>query len=155
MSARPAPQTRRRGVVFSVEALMAAMLLFAVLLLLGSMTAPIHAPTQPLLEEYAQNLLQIGAENGTWLKTSDAARPNERRDDSDARALVESLPPSICAQVEVFQGGNQLARANWSYVRAGCSLGTDTPVAQRIGMINSRAPYYYYWVRIKTYPREG
>ena len=161
MNAQPPSKPQARGVVFSVEALMAAMLLFAVLLLLSSLTGPIRAPKQALLEGYAQNILQIGAENGTWIKTSDATLGNDLRDDSDARALIESLPPSICAQVEVFYL-DSLNQASWSYVRSGCGLRTDTPVAQRMGMIYSRSlfrvspqPNDHYWVRVKTYPREG
>jgi hypothetical protein len=133
-----------------------------VLLLLSTLTGPIRAPKQAVLERYAQNLLQTGAENASWNRAVEVSVASAQRNDSGARALVESLPPSVCAQVEVYYGGNQLGSANWSYVRSGCGLRTDTPIVQRIGMIYARPPaapatrsYDYYWVKVKTYPREG
>lgn len=152
----------RKGVVLSVEALMAAMLLFSVLLLLSIMTEPIRAPTNTMLEDYAQSVLQIGAESNSWTSAVEVSLPSNARNDSSARALIESLPSSVCAQAEVYYGGNQLTDVNWSYVRSGCFLRTDTPVVQRMGMVYARPPiapatraYDYYWVKIKTYPREG
>ena len=162
MSGRMRGQKGKQGVVLSVEALMASMLLFATLLLLSAITEPIRAPADRSLENYAQSVLQIGAENNSWVHAVEVSMPSEQRNDTGARQLIESLPPSVCAQAEVYYGGNQMAFPNWSYVRSGCSLGTDTPIAQRIGMVYARPPvapatrsYDYYWVKIKTYPKEG
>jgi len=162
MSSQKMRQRGRRGVVLSVEALMAATLLFAVLLLLNNLTAPISPPKGQMLENYAQSVLQMGAENNSWVRAVEVSMPSDKRNDLGARQLIDSLPPSVCAQAEVYYGGNQMAFPNWSYVRSGCALRTDTPMAQRIGMVYARPPlapatraYDYYWVKVKTYPKEG
>lgn len=152
----------QKGVILSLEALMAAMLLFATLLLLSSLVGPINPPKSTLLDDYAQSVLQIGAENNSWVRAVEVSVQNEKRNDSAARSLIESLPSSICAQAEIYYGGNQLSAPNWTYVRTGCFLRTDTPVSQRIAMVYARPPaagasraYNYYWVKVKIYPKEG
>lgn len=140
-----------RGVVLSVEALLAALLLFGILLLVGTLLQPINPPASPLLEDYAQSLLQAGAETGAWL--GPAGNPP---DDSAARALIEALPPALCAQAELYENTTDPASLRWSYVRSGCGLAADTPVEQRWGPVVWRANSSYsvpYWVRVLAYPK--
>ena len=141
----------RRGVVLSVEALLAALLLFGILLLAGTLLQPIRPPPGTLLEDYAQGLLQAGAETGAWLGPA-AGTPN----DSAARALVDGMPPALCAQVELYANTTSSASMRWSYVRPGCGLAADTPVEQRWGLVVWRANSSYsipYWVRVRAYPK--
>lgn len=148
----------RRGFVLSVEALMAAMLLFSTLLLASALLQPVRAPAGPHLERWAQGLLRLGAENNTWMRAGDFASAG--RNDTDARALVESLPAGVCAQVETYNGLLQPARLTWSYTRRACAKRADTPAVSRVGMIwtdapDASRPYDQYWVRVITYAREG
>ncbi len=142
-----------RGVVLSVEALLAALLLFGILLLAGTLLQPIRPSPSPILEDYAQDLLQAGAETGAWL--GPAGNP---ANDSAARALVDGLPPALCAQAELYRNTTQAASLRWAYVRPGCGLAADTPVEQRWGPLVWRANGSYsipYWVRVRAYPRGG
>jgi hypothetical protein len=140
-----------RGVVLSVEALLAALLLFGILLLAGTLLQPIRPPPSPLLEDYAQDLLQAGAETGAWLGPAGNS-PN----DSAARALIEALPPALCAQAELYANNTSSASMRWAYVRSGCGLAADTPLEQRWGLVVWRANSSYsipYWVRVRAYPK--
>ena len=146
-------QNPPRGVVLSVEALLAALLLFSTLLLtstLAGMSGDIHLP---LLRQYAQDLATAGLQNGEWLGPI-SSTPN----DSAARTLIENLPAGLCVQVDIFANNAAPSSLAWSYARSRCNTSVDTAYAQQlVGEVyrQNYTNYSFYLVRVRTYPREG
>ncbi len=142
----------RRGVVLSIEALLAALLLFTALLLasaLAGMSGDIHLP---LLRQYAQDIASVGLQNGQWIRAAAGAN------DSSARNLIESLPAGLCVQVEVYANTPAPASLAWSYTRSRCAASVDTVFAQAwVGDVyrQNHTDYSYYLVRVRTYARDG
>ncbi len=141
----------KRGVVLSVEALLAALLLFTALLMASGLAAMSGDAHLPLLRQYAHDLAAAGAQNGAWLGWAAS-------NDTAARALMEGLPAAICAQAEVYSVNPGNGTPVWSYTRSGCNQTIDTAWAQtwvaQVWRANS-TNYSYEWVRVRTYAREG
>ena len=142
----------RRGVVLSVEALLAALLLFTALMLASTLAAMSGDTHLPLLRGYAQDLAASGAQSGAWLG------PDTTSNDTAARALIDNLPAGLCAQADVYAGAPLAGAPVWSYVRGRCNQTADTALAQAWAaqVYRGNSTYYSFeWVRVRTYPREG
>ncbi len=143
----------KRGVVLSVEALLAAMLVFAFVMLSSTLTSAVREPYISPLGSYAQDILNAGARSGVWL----APLP-PTLNDSTTRAFIESLPPSLCAQVEMRINDTTPQNLRYMYVRANCTLSAQMPIDQRWGMVMQRTDASNitpYWVLVRVYPKEG
>lgn len=142
----------RRGVVLSVEALLAALLLFTAMLLASTLASMAGQTSLPLLRQYAQDTAAAGMRNGAWLG------PAASSNDAAARALIDALPAGLCAQVESYAGGTGASSLGWSYVRGKCNQTIDTPLAQAwVAQVyrGNSTNYSFGWVRVRTMPREG
>ncbi len=142
----------KRGVVLSVEALLAALLLFTALLLASTLAAMSGGASLPLLRQYAHDVAAAGVHNGAWLG------PVASSNDAAARSLIDNLPAGLCVQAEVYAANAGTGTPIWSYARGGCNRTADTALAQawaaQIYRGNS-TNYSFEWVRVRAYPREG
>ena len=138
--------------MLSVEAMLAALLLFTGLLLASTLAAMSGDTHLPLLRQYAQDITAAGVHSGAWLG------PAASSDDTQARALIDSLPAGLCAQAEVYAGDAPTGAPVWAYARGGCNQTIGTAWAQswaaQVYRGNS-TDYSFEWVRVRAYPREG
>jgi hypothetical protein len=144
-------KSKLRGIVLSVEALLAAILLFEILLLAQALLNQITPPYSSQLEDYVQGLVEVGVHTGSWLGPL-----YEIANDTSAKNLIDSLPPALCAQAELYENATNLSSLRWSYVRSGCSIGPDSKIEQRWAPLVFRANSTnstLYWARVLVYPR--
>ncbi|VVB56892.1 Uncharacterised protein [uncultured archaeon] len=147
-----APKSRS-GVVFSVEALLAALVAFAFILLATSITQGVRPAVPSPLGGHAQDLLAAGSLAGVW---TDPLPPVSN--DARAVAFIESLPAGWCAQAELYANNTSVRALQWMYVRSNCSRTLDMPMEQRWGALvarNGPNSVSYGWIRLQVYPRGG
>lgn len=148
-------KTARRGLVLSVEALLATLILFGSILIAAQLSAsPTPPPSAlPLLRDYAQDTLARGVASGAFLQpVSDAPT------DNDTRTLISNLPSGVCVQVEVYNGSVAPANLNYSYTPPDCNLTISTPQAiawRAAAYWHSSSSYDIYWIMARAYPRGG
>lgn len=119
----PSAPSARRGLVLSIEVLLATLLLFGFLVIISNLVAlQEQRPSGlPLLRYYAQDTVRAGLAQGAWRAIlSDA-------NDSAARALVDALPPGVCVRVSLYNETPAPARLAYSYTPLRCRIGVDTP----------------------------
>ncbi len=145
----------RKGIILSVEVMLAALLLFGAFLVASNLAGISARPPSalPLLRFYAADTLAQGSENGAW---SSPVQPSGN--DTATRALLDNLPAGVCAQVAIYANSSLSSNLRYSYVPSGCNLTIDLPVQSSYRSLvvwrNSSA-YDFYWVRLSAYPRGG
>ncbi len=151
-------EARKKGVVLTTEALMAALLLLGALMLAFGPLAPEQAlpdGSLPVLRHAADDTLEAGMRDDAWLQPLQAPGI---ADDLKIRNLVNNLTPSLCMEVEIYGDGQVPPNLTYAYVRPGCLRGTGVQEAQGWRAIINRtdaSDYSYYWVRARAYPRGG
>jgi hypothetical protein len=125
---RPSKAAHMKGVAFSLEAMLSALVLFAIMLFGATMSRELSKPFTNFsqLRETSIGMAQMGANSGAWLL---ALPPTN--DDSHARTLLSALPPSICARVEIFNGTTDPGNLLWAYAGANCTraIGQERAIA--------------------------
>ncbi|MFH1306845.1 MAG: hypothetical protein ABIH83_04305 [Candidatus Micrarchaeota archaeon] len=150
----------KKGIIMSVEALLAALVLFGMFLIMSTLISLQHDYQKyyPLLHSYSQDILLTGQKSGAFLQVI------ETENDSLIRNMADSLPPSVCAQIEIYGNvtgppyGNATTPTNmyYSYTSQNCTADYLTPKAvsyrtfalHRNSTLNS-----YYWIKAISYPR--
>lgn len=153
MAKRPACKS---GFGFSIEAMLAAFVLFAILLFSANFNTISSEPykiTDPL-KSSAEDLASIGVKSGAWAET---VGPYSR-DDSRARALLDSLPPGLCAKAEIFHDTMDISNLSYSYAPANCTGRMDDSRAQAfrpfVVRTNSTLQSFYI-AKVASWPRSG
>lgn len=144
---------KKKGVIISVEAMLAALLLFGSFLIAASLaTASDEQPSGlPLLRLYTLDVSRLGADSGAW----GTVLSDSLADDSKISALASHLPPSVCLQLEIYHNTTRSSDLAYSYVNSSCNRTVDTPQYQwwralvRRGNSSSNE---FYWVKTMTYP---
>lgn len=148
-------QPNFHGIAFSIEAMLAAMMLFAMLVFSASLASSVAKPFQVVdqLSVAASGIAEAGAKNGAWLSA-----PPPSANDSAARALVGMLPPSICGSAEIYSGTVSPDALLWSYSQANCTFADDYPreISVRPVVKRYNSSYMELWiVRVATRPSSG
>lgn len=141
-----------KGVVLTVEALLAAFFLFGTFLVASTLDiyTESRSTSIPMLKEYSKDILLAGAQNNTWLE------PVRNGTDNYTRALVNSLPTSLCMQVEVYSANRNPGSLVYTYIQQNCTFGDDSEAGHYwIMSVNRTVPESpgYYWVHGIVFPR--
>lgn len=142
-----------KGFVFSIEALLAAVFLFGILLIasdLGTLSYG-HSQAPKILGNYADGTLSA-------LEKSKALDDLFLyRNDLKIRNISDSMPDSICTQIEIYRTSLTPANLFYSYSTPSCKMGWGTPANLRYSTyINrtSRTNVDVFWVKAIHYAKE-
>jgi hypothetical protein len=144
-----------KGIVFSIEAMLSALILFIAIIFMSNMASIVSSPFSGFdqLRASAEDTAAIGCKTGAWAL---ALPPNSN--DSAAQSALAALPPSICARVELYNGSISIGNLAWSYSPANCPA--QDAAASRSGYCpfvarrNSTSQELFY-ARVAAWPREG
>gem|GEM_PF-5725238 len=143
----------KHGIAFSVEAMLAAMVLFVMILFSASLSSSISKPFRGVdqVAYVADGIADAGAKGGAWLY---AGQPSP--DDSQARALVQMAPPSVCVKAEIFNGTVSQATLLWAYSSCNATEGFPKSVSQRPFVRRANSTGMEFRVaRVSAWPRAG
>jgi len=145
-----------RGFGFSIEAMLAAFVLFAILMFSANFNVISSEPygiSDPL-KTSSEDIAAIGVKSGAW---SDAMGPFSKND-ARARELFDTLPQGICARVEIYHDTMGISNLSYSYASANCSGRIDDRRAQSfrpfVVRTNSSVQAFYI-AKVTAWPRAG
>lgn len=139
-----------KAVIMSVEAVLAAAILFSMLLIasqLGSFEKDYYPQYSPL-RDYSDGVIATAKKTGAF----DAIILNS--DDDDLKSIVDSLPAAVCTQVEIYSSTPQITNLYYSYSPP-CEAINDPPkgISYSAFAIRQGDTASYYWAKATSYMR--
>jgi hypothetical protein len=140
----------KRAVIMSVEAVLAAAILFSMLLIASQISE--------FKEDYNQNHIVLrDFSDGVLVSAKKSGALKSIISDSNDEKLIEivnSLPEAVCTQVEIYSGSVAPANLAYSYTPQ-CEAVNDPPkdVAYTSFAIRSSDSVSYYWAKATSYIR--
>jgi len=139
-----------KGFIFSIEALLAAVFLFAVFIFVANITDLDSGSSQAprILSRYTDGTLSA-------LELSGALDDLFKlKDDSKLKNISDSMPGSLCTQIEIYNSSQALF---YSYSQSSCSTSWDSPVqVQYSTYLNrtNRTSVNIFWIKAIHYAKK-
>jgi hypothetical protein len=143
---------KRLGVIISVESLLAALLLFGILLIVVKLSNLDSSDNSEIkiLRLKAQQVHLMLANTGAY----DQVLLNQN--DSTLRQTIAQLPAGLCTQIEIFDNSISAENLNYSHLSANCTMYQYTPISTSMTMHLVRqnsSSYTYHPIRVSIYGR--
>lgn len=143
---------KRLGVIITVEALLATLLLFGLLLIVFKLSNLDEGDNQE------QKILRSKAQQIQLVLKNTGSIDEILSDDEDTkiRELMDGMPAGICSQVEIFEESISKTDLHYSYRSTDCQIYSRTPISSSIMMHAHRTARHsitYYFVRVSTYAK--
>lgn len=123
----------RKGIVFSIDALIAFTLMFTIILITASYLSGVtyEARNSLVLKENALDIVTVLEKNGEF---ENAVQTNQI---NQLRSYINKLPSSVCSNIEIFQE-NDLGNPVMSVLRPGCKQNfSDSATINRSFIVQS------------------
>jgi Flp pilus assembly protein TadG len=142
-----------RGFVFSIEALLGATVLFLVFLLISDIDQISTETTQSdkILDSFADATLSA------LEKTNAIEIFMKNSDDLKIKNISESMPASICTQIEIYNNSQTPTNLIYTYTAQNCELSWDTIVKTRYSTYLNRTNKTnvdIFWIKAIHYARK-
>jgi hypothetical protein len=143
---------KRLGVIITVEALLATLLLFGLLLLVIKLSNLDDGDSAQLkiLRSKSQHLAFALQSKGVFNQIF------EDNSDAKMRDLMDEIPAGICSQVEIYNSSISKTNLVYSFRSTDCQIYDHTPISSTIFMHSIRESsntVNFYFVRVSTYAR--
>ncbi len=142
-----------KGFIFSIEALLGATVLFLVFLLISDIDQIPTKTTQSdrILDDYADATLSA------LEKTNAIEIFMKNSNDSKIRNISESIPASICTQIEIYNNSQTPTNLIYTYSAQNCEFSWDTIVKTRYSTYLNRTnktEVNIFWIKAIHYARK-
>lgn len=141
------------GIAFSLEAGLAALLLFSAMLAALQLSAvsvrPIHQIDS--LAIYSEGIAQAGVKGGAF-----ASVVSSPANDTFTKALFSSLPNSTCARAEIFHDGIEPNNLSFAYSPSDCTspgMGSQSSHSAAFVARQNSSSSKLYFVRISAWAK--
>lgn len=142
-----------KGFIFSIEALLAAVFLFGVFLLISDLNELQKGfdPQQKILSQYTDGLISSLQKSGAIKNLM------ESNDDTLLKNISNSMPPSICTQIEIYNYTPTMPNLYYSYSTPNCTNYWSTPSFQQFSTYINRTNQTnisIFWIKAINYAKE-
>lgn len=130
----------QKGIVFSIDALIAFTLMFTILLVTASYLSGVtyEARNSLVLKENALDIVTVLEKNGEF---ENAVQTNKV---TGLRSYINKLPSSVCSNIEVFEESD-LTNATMSVLRPGCQQNfSDSATINRSFIVQNNTDANFY-----------
>ncbi|MFH0927524.1 MAG: hypothetical protein V1822_02995 [Candidatus Micrarchaeota archaeon] len=143
----------KKAFIFSIEALLAAVLLFGIFLLISDINGvpKTNSGTGKILATYSEGLANSLDSSGAL------DRFFRYSDDSQIKNLIGYMPPSTCAKIEIYSDSPSIENLIYSYTPSECTMLWDTPAGLSIYSYANRTDSTttgFYWIKAYVYARQ-
>jgi len=140
------------GFIFSIEALLAAILLFGIFLLTSDISKldSDYSQNDKILYDYADSTLVVLDKTGALKELF------ENGNDTKIKNITESLIPSICTQLEIYNYSATPQNLYYSYTSQDCTKSWSTPISSKFSTYVNRtnvSNISVFWVKAVHYAK--